>query len=298
MKSDKEILTELNKIKAQRELWKDKQVKELVKLETLEEKIQYWETNLKYSSLLLPLSNGTDTINLSLEANINRETRLLLLKAEIKRLDNTDDLISHRFRKDFETIVEQTNDLKLTKKQFVKRIKEQVDNTYFGNLTTEMRGLGFRRYRGGRELETIVNQINDLSIGIVNQRMFKHIYDGYKLAELKADIATFSKDGIVSNDNNRIEVNYAPKKFAALLKALSEKGVLNLASYDFNDNYYNGVATAKFITQHFKILSQSGPTKGSEASIETIKKAFQSESIAANEDKLIEAIKSLPKKVS
>mgnify|MGYP006077145805 FL=1 len=296
MKSDKEILTELNKMKAQRDLWKDKQVKELVKLETLEEKIRYWETNLKYSSLLLPLSNGTDTINLSLEANINRDTRLLLLKAEIKRLDNTDDLISHRLREDFETFTEQTNDLKLTKKQFIKSIKKLVDNSSYRDLTTEMRSLGFHRYKGGRNLDTIVSQMNNLSIGVKNQRMFRHIYDGYKLAELKADIATFSKDGIVSNDNNRIEVNYAPKKFAALLKALSEKGVLNLASYDFNTNYYNGEATAKFITQHFKILSQSGPTKGSEASIETIKKAFQSESIATNKDKLIEAIKSLPKK--
>ena len=127
--------------------------------------------------------------------------------------------------------------------------------------------------------------------------MFKDIYEGYKLAEFVAHIKTKTNKNIVKVDN-RIEVNYTPKKFAALLKALSDKGILNLASYDFNTNYYNGEATAKFITQHFKILSQSGPTKGSEASIETIKKAFQSESIAANEDKLIETIKSLPKKVS
>lgn len=297
MKSDKEMLTALNKMTAKRELWKDKQVKELVKLETLEEKILYWETNLKYSSLFLPLTNGTDTINLSLEANINREKRLFLLKAEIKRLDNTDDLTSHRLREDFEIFAKQTNDLKLTKKQFIKSIKKLVDDSSYRDLITEMRSLGFHRYKGGQNLETIVSQMNSLSIGIENQRMFKHIYDGYKLAQLMADIKTRDNKNIVKVDN-RIEVNYAPKKFAALLKALSEKGVLNLASHDFNTNYYNGEATAKFINQHFKILSQSGPTKGSEASIETIKKAFQSESIENNEDRLIAAIKNLPKKVS
>tara|TARA_R110000851_G_scaffold147857_1_gene287944 strand:- start:118 stop:975 length:858 start_codon:yes stop_codon:yes gene_type:complete len=204
MKSDKEILTELNKMKAQRELWKDKQVKELVKLETLEEKIQYWEVNLKYTSLLRPISNGTDTINLSLEAKINRETRLLLLKAEIKRLENTNDLLSHRLREDFVLLASETNNIKLTKKKFIERVSKLIDIDTYKDLRTQMRKLGFETYKGGRKPDTIVKELNRLSIEINHQLMFKDIYEGYKLAELKEDI----KDTKNVVQNNQVSTNY------------------------------------------------------------------------------------------
>tara|TARA_R110000851_G_scaffold199905_1_gene350978 strand:+ start:41 stop:895 length:855 start_codon:yes stop_codon:yes gene_type:complete len=214
MKSDKKILTALNKMKVQRELWKDKQVKELIKLETLEEKIQYWEVNLKYTSLLLPISNGTDTVNLSLEANSNREIRLLILKAEINRIENTNDLLSRRLREDFVMLASETNNIKLTKKKLIERVSKLIDTDTYKDLHTQMRKLGFETYKGGREPDTIVKELNLLSIGIKHQLMFKDIYEGYKLAELVEDIKTEKKDNTAASSTS----NSSPLTAALILK--------------------------------------------------------------------------------
>ena len=204
MKSDKKILTALNKMKVQRELWKDKQVKELIKLETLEEKIQYWEVNLKYTSLLLPISNGTDTVNLSLEANSNREIRLLILKTEINRIENTNDLLSRRLREDFVMLASETNNIKLTKKKLIERVSKLIDTDTYKDLHTQMRKLGFETYKGGREPDTIVK----------DQLMFKDIYEGYKLAELVEDIKTEKKDNTAASSTS----NSSPLTAALILK--------------------------------------------------------------------------------
>ena len=214
MKSDKKILTALNKMKVQRELWKDKQVKELIKLETLEEKIQYWEVNLKYTSLLLPISNGTDTVNLSLEANSNREIRLLILKTEINRIENTNDLLSRRLREDFVMLASETNNIKLTKKKLIERVSKLIDTDTYKDLHTQMRKLGFETYKGGREPDTIVKELNLLSIGIKHQLMFKDIYEGYKLAELVEDIKTEKKDNTAASSTS----NSSPLTAALILK--------------------------------------------------------------------------------
>jgi hypothetical protein len=205
MKSHKDIGAKFAEIEKNKAEFNDKHVKELLNLKTIEEKISYWLGNVKYKSMLLPFSNGTDTINLTLEPSFNREKRLLLLKAEIQRLDNTNDLISHRVKEDFEMLASETNDIKLTKNKFKERISKVIDIGAYGDLPTQMRKLGFDQYKGGRKLDTIVKELNLLSFGIKHQRMFRDIYDGYKLAELHGDIDSYVE---TETNTNSISTNY------------------------------------------------------------------------------------------
>lgn len=288
------------RIEAEKEAQIQKQVKELSTLETLEEKLEYWTTNLKHRSLFRGIGKGEEILNL-LEGATNRNERLEVVKAEISRLDETnEDFLSTRFRKRFYSRIAETNDIELTKTKFIEKIEKHINTKEFPDIYTKHKLKGFKAYNGGRSIESKVEDLQSFSIGLKDRSFFKYTYEGYLLAELVSEIKKNTKsEEAGQTKDNRIEVNITAEKFAALMYLLSTKGVFDLAYFDFNTNYYNGEETAKLCQKHFKIISQKGKTKGQEVSFETLKKAFKESVITTTLetgiDNLFEALVNLPK---
>lgn len=284
------------RIEAEKEAQIQKQVKELSTLETLEKKLEYWTTNLKHRSLFRGIGKGEEILNL-LEGATNRNERLEVVKAEISRLDETNkDFLSVRFEKKFHSRVAETNDIELTKTKFIEKIEKHINTKEFPDIYTEYKLKGFYAYNGGRSIESKVEDVQSFSIGLKDRLFFKHIYEGYLLAELVSEIKTYNKSEEAGpTKDNRIVVNIGIKKFAALMFLLSDKGVFDLAYFDFNRNLYNGEEAAKICRQHFKVLNQRGEGEVSPKTMEQAFKPSQMEETIEGVDDLFKAIKSLPK---
>jgi hypothetical protein len=289
----------LNQKKAEKSKANTTHIRHLEGLLTLEEVLAYWSENCIDSSFFIGIF-GKD-VNYKVEQVYkDRDSRLKILEAEMKRIENKylNDLLSIQIKNRFDLRVgTDPNTYKQARNGSYEDIKRLTDSTNYPDFQTKQRSKGFKAYKGGNVYELRIKDLGYLSIGIENRRGFRHIYEGYLLARLKAEIKSYSNDSKISKE--RIKVNITADRFAVLMYILSQKGVFDLSYFDFNDKYYNGESTARLIQSQFEIISQQGPTKGIEVSFETLKKSFKQSVIESTKgdgvNNLFKALDDLPK---
>jgi hypothetical protein len=283
---------------AERKEANSKHIQRIEGFKTLEEVLGYWSENCAYCSFFNGLFG--DGVSYKVEDVFkDRKSRLKVLEAEMKRIENFHlmDLLSTKFYNEFNLRLKtDSKAYKTAKKAAFADIKRMVDVSQYKDWYTKLRNKGFKAYKGGKGFEVAVNDLNLLSLGIENRKGFKHIYEGYLLAQLKEKIKHYHDEAITSE---RIKVNITAKKFAALMYILSQKGVFELSYFDFNSKYYNGESTARFIQKHFEILSQQGATKGGEVDFKSLNQAFKPSVIKSTKgdgvNNLFKALDELPK---
>jgi hypothetical protein len=294
-----DFIASSNKKKAEKSKANTEHIKHLKGLSSLEEVLAYWSENCIDSSFFIGIF-GED-VNYKVEQVYeDRDSRLKILEAEMKRIENKylNDLLSIQIKNRFDLRVgTDPNTYKQARNGSYEDIKRLTDSTNYPDFETKQRSKGFEAYKGGNFYELRIKDLNSLSIGIENRRGFRHIYEGYLLGRLKAEIKSYSNDGTISKD--RIKVNITADRFAVVMYLLSQKGVFDLSYFDFNNQHYNGENTARFIQNHFEVISQQGATKGKEVSIETLKKSFKESTISSTKgdgiNNLFKALEDLPK---
>ncbi len=200
-----------------------KHIAELIKLETFDAKAEYWNTHLEHKSLLQGIGGGEERINL-IELAANRDERLKVIKAEIQRLDKINkDLLPVNFRRKFYKRIKETPDIELTKTKFIEKIDKHINTAQFPDIHTQYKSKGFDAYDGGGSIESKVEDLQFLAIGVKNSSFFKYTHEGYLLAELQSEIKAYSKSESTEQaetSGDEVQPQSSPLVAALVLKHL------------------------------------------------------------------------------
>jgi hypothetical protein len=255
----------LNQKKAEKSKVNTEHIKRLEELSTLEEVLAYWSENCIDSSFFIGIF-GED-VNYKVEQVYeDRDSRLKILEAEMKRIENKylNELLYIHIKNRFDFRVRtDPNTYEIAKDKAIQEIEKLANlDGFFKTLKPQHRNKGFNAFEGGDGYEIAVMDLRKLSLSIENKIGFRHIYEGYLLARLKAKIMNPTDSPLAVNINS----HNSPLTSALILKHLGivekiGKGIhlTNEKVIELLSATFGGVIKASSISSSYRDKEKSTP---------------------------------------